>query len=62
MPTVHQLGYTLSWLVNASVALRETGESVDYGCGVLLCGHESGVMEGILCKSSRSHRKCCKYT
>jgi hypothetical protein len=59
---VHQLGYTLSWSVNASAALRETGESVDYGCGVLLCGHKSSITEGILCYSSGSHRKCCKYT
>jgi hypothetical protein len=62
MPTVHQLRYTLSWSRNASAALRENGEGIDYGCGVSSHGHESGIMEGILCNSSRSHGKCCKYT
>jgi len=62
MPTGHQLGYTLSWSMNASAALRETGEGVDYGCGVMLLRHKSSVTEGILCNSSRSHRKYCKYT
>jgi hypothetical protein len=62
MPTVHQLRYTLSWSGNASVALRETGEGIDYGCRVSLCGHKSSIMEGILCNSSRCHGECCKYT
>jgi hypothetical protein len=62
MPMVHQLGYTLSRSRNASAALRETGEGIDYGCGVLSHGHKSGIMEGILCNSSRSHGKYCKYT
>jgi hypothetical protein len=62
VPTVHQLGYTLSWSRNASMVLRETGEGVDYGCRFLSRGHESGIMEGILCNSSRSHGECCKYT
>jgi hypothetical protein len=48
--------------MSADAALRETGESVDYGCGVSSCRHESSITEGILCYSSRSHRKCCKYT
>jgi hypothetical protein len=62
MPMVRQLGYTLSWSGNASAALRETGEGINYGCGVLSHGHESSIMEGILCNSSRSHGKYCKYT
>jgi hypothetical protein len=43
MPMVHQLGYTLSWSINANMALRETGEGIDYGCRVSLCGHESSI-------------------
>jgi hypothetical protein len=62
MHMVHQLGYTLSWSRNASAMLRETGEGVDYGCRVSSHRHESGIAEGILCNSSRSHGKCCKYT
>jgi len=62
MPMVHQLRYTLSWSGNASAALRETGEGIDYGCRVLSRGHKSSVMEGILCNSSRCHGECCKYT
>jgi hypothetical protein len=62
MPTVHQLGYTLSWSGNASATFRETGEGIDYGCRVSSCGHKSSVMEGILCNSSRCHGECCKYT
>jgi hypothetical protein len=62
MPTVHQLGYTLSWSGNASATLRETGEGIDYGCRVSSRGHKSSVTEGILCNSSRCHGECCKYT
>jgi len=62
MPTVHQLRYTLSWSGNARVELRETGEGIDYGCRVLLCGHKSSITEGILCNSSRCNGECCKYT
>jgi hypothetical protein len=62
MPMVHQLRYALSWSRNASAALRETGEGIDYGCRVSSHGHKSSVMEGILCNSSRCHGECCKNT
>jgi hypothetical protein len=62
MPTVHQLGYTLSWSGNASTTLRETGEGIDYGCRVSSCEHKSSVMEGVLYSSSRCHGECYKYT
>jgi hypothetical protein len=62
VPTVHQLGYTLSWSGNASATLRDTGEGIDYGCRVSSHGHKSSIMEGALCSSSRCHGECCKYT
>jgi hypothetical protein len=62
VPTVHQLGYTLSWSRNASATFRETGEGIDYGCRVSSRGHKSSITEGVLCSSSRCHGECCKYT